>query len=637
VLRGIAISPDGKKLAVTDPPGARFFDARTYEQIGDPLPETDGLESVAYSPDGRTLAFGGDHIVRLIDARTREQLAETAVDGVAMRMAFTKDGSQLVILFPPGNAQGLGEADAQITVRDATTLEPIGISIEPEAFVGAYVGFYYAPPQFALTANDRSLITASEDGELAWWDLRSGKKTRTQTIQTGLHALVVSPDGLTAAVGIERGVQLVDLRSGNVRTATGGLHGRPNWVLFRPDSKTVVSTHLDGTVTLWDVESATLMETLRGHSNSVQEPVFSPDGETLYTVSHDGTAIAWDLTGDRRLGRPFRFTHDRTFSPSGYDGHPGQFSPDGRLIAVGLKEQGIALWDSNQLTPVGAPLLETEGEVKTLAFSPDGETLAAVTAPGGSLTLWDVRSRSRLQGPLDAGGSALRGGISYTPDGATVVTSGQFGVKLWDVATGANRGAIGTGPDTNDLALSADGAMIAFARPSQGGAEVWNVAKRSMVAALDDPDDDYSVALSPDGRLLAVGGVGRAVRLWDVHTRKLLHKFDQGGTGAFTLEFSPDGRTLAVSGFEPVASLWDVRTGTQIGPQLTAGDRRTMIDLSPDGGHLLETHGNGQGAVWDVDPESWERRACDLANRKLTRQEWEEFLPGRPYQPACAT
>ena len=60
-----------------------------------------------------------------------------------------------------------------------------------------------------------------------------------------------------------------------------------------------------------------------------------------------------------------------------------------------------------------------------------------------------------------------------------------------------------------------------------------------------------------------------------------------------------------------------------------------MIDLSSDGRRLLETHGNGQGAVWDVDPESWERRACALANRVLTREEWAEFLPGRPYEPAC--
>ena len=207
-------------------------------------------------------------------------------------------------------------------------------------------------------------------------------------------------------------------------------------MLFSPDGETVVSTNLDGTVTLWDVESATPLETLRGHSNFVQQPVFSPDGETLYTVSHDGTAIAWDLTGDRRLGRPFTFTHDRAFSTTGYDGHPGRFSPDGRLIAVGLKEQGIALWDARELTPVGAPLLETGGEVKSLAFSPDGRTLAAVTRSRCS-TLWDVGSRSRLHEP------STRGTRPWCSPSASARTgrhsprrAATSACRLWDVATG---------------------------------------------------------------------------------------------------------------------------------------------------------------------------------------------------------
>jgi WD40 repeat protein len=638
VLREIAISPDGKTLAVSAD-GSRFYDARTYAQLGDTLPIKDSGEgSLAYSPDGRTLAVGGDPIVRLFDARTRAQLAETDVGGTSTRVAFTKDGSQLVVLVAPGNASGLGEADAHITVRDAATLEPIGRSIEPEAFVGAYVGFYFASPQFALTPDDRSLLTASEDGELAWWDLRSRKKTRTLRIETGTaHALAVSPDGLTAAVGIKHGVQLVDLRSGTVRTASGDLAGSPNWVLFSPDGRTVVSTNRDKTVTRWDVESATPLETLRGHSNFVQQPVFSPDGETLYTVSHDGTAIAWDLTDDRRLGRPFTFTHDRTFSRTGYDGHPGRLSPDGRLIAVGLKERGIALWDARELTPVGAPLLDTDGEVKTLAFSPDGRTLAAVTDT--MLTIWNVRSRSRLHGPLYAGSPSIVLAVGFSPDGATLATaSSDLGLRLWDVATGDSLDVLGFGGGASDLAFSADGAMIASV-PSQGGAEVWDVATRTSIATFDGApgNEDSSVALSPDGHFVAVGGFGRVVRVWDVRTRKLLHELDQGGNGAFTLEFSPDGRTLAISGFEPVASLWDVATGAQIGPQLTAGDRRTMIDLSSDGRQMLEVHGNGQGAVWDVDPESWKRRACDLANRTLTREEWEEFLPGRLYEPACTT
>jgi hypothetical protein len=60
-----------------------------------------------------------------------------------------------------------------------------------------------------------------------------------------------------------------------------------------------------------------------------------------------------------------------------------------------------------------------------------------------------------------------------------------------------------------------------------------------------------------------------------------------------------------------------------------------MLDLSSDGRRLLMTLSNGEGAVWDVDPESWAERACRIANRTLTREEWEEFLPGRPYDPAC--
>ena len=525
---------------------------------------------------------------------------------------------------------------------DAATLKQVRATIRPNAFVGAYVGFYYAAPQFAFTSRGRAVLTASEAGELAWWDLRTGRKTRSERVATGLHALATSPDGLTAVVGVDRGLQFVDLRSGAVRTAVGELMGNPNWVLFAPDSRTVVSTGLDGTVTLWDVASATVVETLRGHSSSVQQPVFSPDGATLYTVSHDGKAIAWDIRGDRRLGRPFTFTDDRTFSSTGYDGHPGEFSPDGRLIAVGLKRNGVTLRDARTLKPVGAPLLRTGGEVKNLAFSADGRLLAAV-ADNGSLTLWDVRSRSRLHGIMNRrGGGGIRPGVGFSPDGSTLATSSYLGVLLWDVATGARLGDLVTTGTASDLAFSTDGALVAFARgeAGPGGADVWDFANRTSIVTADglaDDSWDLSVALSPDGRLLAVGGFGSSVRLWDIRSGKLVHVLEQGANGAFTLEFSPDGRTLAVSGFEPVASLWDVASGTQIGPQLRAGDRRTMIDLSPDGHRLLETHGNGKGAVWDVDPESWERRACAIANRTLTRAEWKQFLPGRPYEPACVT
>jgi hypothetical protein len=52
---------------------------------------------------------------------------------------------------------------------------------------------------------------------------------------------------------------------------------------------------------------------------------------------------------------------------------------------------------------------------------------------------------------------------------------------------------------------------------------------------------------------------------------------------------------------------------------------------------MLMTHSDGRGAIWEVDPAAWAERACTLANRTLTREEWAEFLPGRNYDPACGS
>jgi WD40 repeat protein len=171
--------------------------------------------------------------------------------------------------------------------------------------------------------------------------------------------------------------------------------------------------------------------------------------------------------------------------------------------------------------------------------------------------------------------------------------------------------------------------------------ELWDVIERSRIATLpvDGRRDDLNLAMSfsSDGRLLATGGWFGIVRIWDVHTGELVRELDLGAAGAFTLDFGPGGRILAVSGWSPAASLWDLATGAQIGQTFAAGSGRTMVDMSPDGRRLLMTHADGRGAIYDVDPESWAERACEIANRTLTREEWEEFLPGRPYVPACAT
>ena len=40
---------------------------------------------------------------------------------------------------------------------------------------------------------------------------------------------------------------------------------------------------------------------------------------------------------------------------------------------------------------------------------------------------------------------------------------------------------------------------------------------------------------------------------------------------------------------------------------------------------------------WPTDVNTWQRFACRVAGRELTRDEWHDLLPGRGYQPICQT
>jgi len=639
-IRDVALTPDGTTLAVLADSKISFFDTRTYQRVGEPVTDT-WLGSLAYSPDGRILAYAGGSgtgasYLRLIDADTHAELATVFVAGTAARLAFSGDGARLVVV-----TTGLDEP-VVVMVRDTTTLDDAAPSIDPVGSAGCGANITCWAGHVAVTPDGRTVL-ASDGGELAWWDLETGRRTRTLAVEPGLGVLAVSPDGRRVAVGTDSGIRVVDLDSGESKMAIGSPDS-PNHLAFSPDGATVASVGADGTVTLWDAGSATARDTLRGHASEAGLSVFSPDGTTLYTIGGDGRVIAWDLTGTRGVRHTFRLPGGNFGPPAPGPVHPGRFGPDGTLIAIGLRDRGIALWNAADLTPAGAPLMETGGEVNALDFSPDGLTVAAVsvalTADGaafvigdGQLTVWDVATQSLRYPPIRVE-PGMPPGLAFAPNGTTLLTANTTGVQTWDVATGAGVGRPVTTSWASGLSVSADGTRAAVALHSDSGSRalVWDIADGSPVVSVDVSPvaGEFAVALSPDGRTLAVGGAVGFVRLWDVETGELRRELEQADPWPQSLEFGPDGRSLVAA-----ATLWDVATGNRIGPNLAAGHQASMTDLSPDGHSLLVTTPDGQVAVWDVDPSSWVQRACALANRTLTPEEWDRFVPGRPYEPAC--
>jgi WD40 repeat protein len=94
---------------------------------------------------------------------------------------------------------------------------------------------------------------------------------------------------------------------------------------------------------------------------------------------------------------------------------------------------------------------------------------------------------------------------------------------------------------------------------------------------------------------------------------------------------------LATSGIDGTAALWDIGSRKQIGVPLTGPPGPAVAAFDPTGHTLATAFQEGTVLLWDVDSASWLKRACAVAARRLTQQEWQEFLPGRPYQPSCGS
>ena len=103
----------------------------------------------------------------------------------------------------------------------------------------------------------------------------------------------------------------------------------------------------------------------------------------------------------------------------------GAFTPDGKTIATGTRQGGLALWDASTGQPTGT-LSAQARLLYSLAFSPDGSRVA--TARRGPTTVWDVAGGSEIA-RVD-GQAAL-----FHPDGSTVTTFERDTVLTWDIET----------------------------------------------------------------------------------------------------------------------------------------------------------------------------------------------------------
>ena len=232
-----AFSPDGRTVAgVNHDRMIRVWDAETGEQIV----ELKGYSpsSFAYSPDGKTLAFNNTSykkgIVRFLDISTGEAAeALTSPSGWASELSFSRDGSVLA--------------------------------------------------------------AAGGGGSVHLWNVEKREVLRTVKGIGSVHALALSPDGRSIAVGGEDSARVWSAENGALRGKMVGHEGAVRTVAYSSDGRHIASAGDDGTVRVWSAETFALTKTLRGHVGYVNSVAFSPDSRSLVSGGKDGRVLLWGV------------------------------------------------------------------------------------------------------------------------------------------------------------------------------------------------------------------------------------------------------------------------------------------------------------------------------------------------------
>jgi len=249
------------------------------------------------------------------------------------------------------------------------------------------------------------------------------------------------------------------------------------------------------------------------------------------------------------------------------------FSPDGGKLAVsgGVLYHGqIVLLDLKSGKVVWSHQDVADTTDVGIAFSPDGRRLASTgVAPrdkGGTkrkqqVSLWDVATGERVRAWEGHDGYLMS--VAFAPDGRTLAAASSNGaVDLWDPDNGELRRRL-RAPDFElsasgyvFVAFAPDGKRLAVAQ-SDGALRLWNpldgTLEREFPIGKRRP---HTIAFSPDGKFLACGNwVEESISLWNVRTgseQALIPKEAGGGT---VFAFSSDGRTLATGAKEGTVRL----------------------------------------------------------------------------------
>jgi WD40 repeat protein len=312
------------------------------------------------------------------------------------------------------------------------------------------------------------------------------------------------------------------------------LNGHQHWVMclaFSPDGKTLASGSRDHTVRLWDIPTAKQVRTIE--CPTAFAAAFSPDGRSLATGGANERIKnrGWDVGGMAKLFDVATGTDKMTFREHKATIISLAFSPDGKTLATGDDFGGpIRLWTIATGKCRLVLSRHTRMEVRSLAFSPDGRALASGSRETGQpaeINLWEVAS-GKLRATL-LGHTGVVDSLAFSLSGRTLASgSGDETIRLWDLPSGKTQTILRA--DKKESGYSEGVSFLAFARDDHtlvSGSftmlKIWDLDSGSAKTVVKD-QSILSFALSPNGNVMACGNWDGSIKLWDIPAAKTTDK-----------------------------------------------------------------------------------------------------------------
>lgn len=259
-------------------------------------------------------------------------------------------------------------------------------------------------------------------------------------------------------------------------------------------------------------------------------------------------------------------------------------------------------------------------QVKSIAFSPNGEKLAVAYSRPAFFCIWDVETGSELL-VVEEDGARSIAAIIFSPDGKRIAVGvgmrSDFGptgreIRIRDADTGRLVDQLDD-VGVSNIAFSPDGKRMATSN------QIWTIADGELVREFTLPEKFWirGIALSPDGSRFAASGFVNAggphprpiAFVFEVETGRLVKSLECPDNNPHSLgcegkavDFHPDGKRLAIGTIEDAFCIWNIETD-EVKTVIRPGGRWWAISLSSNGELLAASGAGGTVLIWDVKNE----------------------------------